>query len=296
MLRKFALVCVSGLLPLTAQAALNVFACEPEWAQLTTELGGEHVQVHSATTAFQDPHYIQARPSLISKVRRADLLVCTGAELEIGWLPVLLERAANPKVQLGAVGNLMAADHIELLEKLDRVDSSMGHVHAAGNPHFQTDPQRTLAVAKVLSDRLITLDPSNSQFYQKKWVTFEKNFKENLKRWAEESQSLKGLNVVVHHNSWIYMNNWLGLNQVATLEPKPGVPPSTSHLNYLLEMTNQSQPDVIVYAAYQDPQGAQWLSSRTNIPLIKIHSTVLPDESMVDFYRRLITYFIGLKN
>ena len=296
MFKKLTLfVLFSGLAPLSAQAGLNVFACEPEWAQLATELGGEHVTVHSPTTAYQDPHYIQARPSLISKLRRTDLLVCTGAELEIGWLPVLLERASNPKVMPGELGHFMAADHVQLLEKLDRVDSTMGHVHAAGNPHFQTDPRRMLQVAEVLADRLAVLDSDNRLFYKERFEVFQRDLKSHLSRWANLSTTLKGMPIVVHHNSWVYMNNWLGLSQLATLEPKPGVPPSTAHLNQLLDQMKEHKADAIIYAAYQNAQGAKWLSDKTGIPQLQIHSTVLSGETMTDFYQRLIGSFLKLK-
>ncbi|KKK59777.1 hypothetical protein LCGC14_3030960, partial [marine sediment metagenome] len=149
----------------SAWAQVSVFACEPEWASLTKELGGDNVSVFSATNGLQDPHYIQARPSLIAKARKTDLLVCTGAELEQGWLPLLQRKAGNSAIQIGAEGYFMATDYVRLAEQPITLDRSQGHIHAAGNPHIQTSPVMILTVAKALSDRLKQRDPDNAESY-----------------------------------------------------------------------------------------------------------------------------------
>lgn len=289
------IVALSGFIPLSAHAQLNVFTCEPEWAQLATELGGERVKARSATTAYQDPHYIQARPSLIAKTRRADLLICTGAELEIGWLPVLLERSSNAKIQPGQAGHFMAADFVEMMEKLDQVDSSMGHVHMAGNPHFQTDPRRMAVVAKALTQRLIELDPAHASEYQRKGAEFQQRWKASIETWSQQAKSLRGTPIVVHHRSWVYLNDWLGLNEVAALEPKPGTPPSTAHLSQLLEQMRSNPAKAIIYSAYQSPKAADWLSSKTDIPAVKLTSTVLPEQTLSEFYQGLIQTLLEVK-
>ena len=148
--------------PLSAHAALDILTCEPEWAALATELGGNLVSAESATTPQQDPHYIQARPSLIAKVRRAALVMCTGADLEVGWLPLLLRQAGNAAVQPGQPGFLNAADFVELLDKPSSVDRSLGDVHPYGNPHVQTDPRNIGKVAAALVERLASLDSANA--------------------------------------------------------------------------------------------------------------------------------------
>jgi len=293
--RYLDVIVLSSLAPVSAQADINVFACEPEWAQLAKELGGEHIKASSATTAYQDPHYIQARPSLIAKARRADLLICTGAELEIGWLPVLLERSANPNIQEGKVGSFMTSDHVELLEKLDYVDNSMGHVHATGHPHVQTDPSRMLEVAKALSQRFIELDPDNASHYQKLGADFQTALSGSIKQWSAQVAKLKDLPIVVHHHSWVYLNDWLNLKQVATLEPKPGVPPSASHLNQLLQQMQQTPAKVIIYAAYQTPQAANWLASRAEIPAVELPSTVLENQTLSEFYQGMINTLLQHK-
>jgi zinc/manganese transport system substrate-binding protein len=148
------------LLPLNAAAELRVFSCEPEWAALVTELAGDHAEVSTATTAQQDPHYIQARPSLIAQMRRADLVVCTGAELEVGWLPVLMARGGNPKVKPGAEGYFEAANYVPMLEVPQRLDRSEGDIHSRGNPHIQLDPRNIQRIATALGERLAKLDPA----------------------------------------------------------------------------------------------------------------------------------------
>ena len=165
---RYLLLVFSLLMPLPLQAALKIFACEPEWAALAQELGGEHVDVTSATQAMQDPHYIQARPSLIARVRKADLLICTGAGLEAGWLPVLLRKGNNPRILDGQAGYLMATEHVMMKEIPVSVDRSMGDVHAEGNPHIQTDPRNIARVAGVLADRLKVLDSANREVYQRR--------------------------------------------------------------------------------------------------------------------------------
>src|SRR5215468_3258665 len=148
-----------------AHAALRVFACEPEWAALTQELGGSLVDVSSATNALQDPHQVQARPSLIARMRAADLVVCTGAELEIGWLPVLLQQSGNAKVQPGQPGNFAAADYVRKLEVPTQLDRAQGDVHASGNPHIQTDPRNIALVGSALATRLAQVDPAHATQY-----------------------------------------------------------------------------------------------------------------------------------
>lgn len=153
-------------LAMPAQAAVKIFACEPEWGALAQELGGNLVDVTVATTALQDPHHIQARPSLIARARNADLVVCTGAELEIGWLPILLQQSGNAKVQAGQPGNFAAADHVRKLEIPGQIDRSQGDVHATGNPHIHTDPRNIAKVATALGLRLAQIDPGHASQYE----------------------------------------------------------------------------------------------------------------------------------
>ena len=180
------------LLSQTVQAKLQIFTCEPEWAALSQELGGDLISVNSATKAGQDPHHIQARPSLIAKIRHADLLVCSGADLEIGWLPILLRKSGNHQIQVGQKGYFMATQAVKLLDKPQIIDRSMGDVHAAGNPHIQLDPRRIKIVAKKLSQRFQQLDPENITFYQQKLSDFKRDWTIAIKQWKTKTHDLRG--------------------------------------------------------------------------------------------------------
>jgi zinc/manganese transport system substrate-binding protein len=263
-----------ALLSLPAGAALRVFACEPEWAALAQELGGNLVDATSATTALQDPHQIQAKPSLIARVRNADLAVCTGAELEIGWLPQLLQQSGNAKVQPGQPGNFAAADHVRKLEVPGSVDRSQGDVHAAGNPHIQTDPRNIAAVAAALGARLQQLDPANAAQYAKRQADFAQRWQQAMGRWSAQAAPLKGVAVVSQHKGFAYMYDWLGLKEVAVLEPKPGVEPTVSTLQGVQAALKAQPARMVVHAAYQDPRSSEWLSKNAGIPVVNIPFTV----------------------
>jgi zinc/manganese transport system substrate-binding protein len=217
-----------------ASAAVNVFACEPEWASLAQELGGDKVSVVSATTARQDPHHIEARPSLIARIRGADLVVCSGSELEIGWLPLLLTQSGNSRVQPGSPGYLEASRYVLRLEVPTVVDRSMGDVHPGGNPHIQSDARNIAKVSRVLAERLAQLDAANAATYRSRAEAFDKRWAEAIARWEKRAAPLKGVPLIQHHKSFSYLIAWLGMREVGDLEPKPGIPPSTSHLAELV--------------------------------------------------------------
>lgn len=256
------------------QAKLEVFACEPEWKALVEALGGELVRATSATNGFQDPHYIEARPSLIAKSRRADLLVCTGAELEIGWLPLLLRQSGNSKIQQHQPGYFLATEQVELLEKPEVMDRSMGDVHAAGNPHVHWDPYRLLTIAQALSERLQRLDAEHQSAYQQKYAAFKSQWQAAIANWEQQAKALVGQRIVVHHKSWSYLLHWLQIETIADLEPKPGIPPTSKHLTQLLASTRTDKPDFILLTNYQDDKGARWLSSKLNVPMEPLPFTV----------------------
>lgn len=278
MKRLFPVIFLVLLMAQQAEARLNVLACEPEWSALTQELGGDLVNISSATTAYQDPHYIQARPSLQAKARKADLLVCTGNDLEQGWLPILQRSSGNPKIQTGRSGYFMASDYVTLLGKPKELDRSQGDIHAGGNPHIQTDPRNILSVARALSSRLIRLDPENVADYEENLQQFLQRWEKAISEWEQLALPLKGQRVIVHHQRWIYLEYWLGLEQVGTLEVKPGIPPSSGHLSRLLKQMEAEPAALIMYSNYQDPRAAKWLSSRTKIPTVELPSTVGADK------------------
>lgn len=255
-------------------AGIRVLACEPEWAALALALSGKEVEVFTATTARQDPHVIQARPSLIAQARRADLLICSGAELEAGWLPLLLQKSANRRIQPGQPGHFMASQYVTLLDKRVIVDRSAGDVHMAGNPHIHTSPLNLLAVADALLPVIQQLMPDQASELQENHAAFTHKLQAALQRWQPQVHKLHGLRIVVHHDNWAYLNDWLQLEKVATLEPKPGVPPSTAHLASLLRQLQQQPADLIIHTTYQDGKAAQWLSARTGIPALTLPATV----------------------
>jgi zinc/manganese transport system substrate-binding protein len=270
----FCLILLPALATATARADVNVFACEPEWAALATELGGGEVKIFSATGALQDPHHIEARPGLIARLRKADLLVCTGAELEAGWLPVLLRQAGNAKVQPGTPGFFEASTFVEMREQPAKLDRAEGDVHAAGNPHIQTSPRNIARVAAALAQRLAEIDPTHAAHYQKRMADFSRRWQEATARWERAAAPLQGRGVVSQHKSWVYLYEWLGMKEVAVLEPKPGVPPSSTHLAQLLAQLKAQPATMVIHAQYQDAQSAQWLSERAGLPRVALPFTV----------------------
>jgi zinc/manganese transport system substrate-binding protein len=277
-------------------AKLQVLSCEPEWAALVREIGGSEVEIFSATTALQDPHSIQARPSLIAQARQADLLLCTGAGLEAGWLPLLLKKSANPKIQEGASGFFMASSHVNLLGKGGAADRSRGDVHPGGNPHIQANPANMLAVADALLPVMVQLQPQSRESFTANHAQFRQKLLSMLERLGPEAAKVKGRKIVVHHDNWAYLNRWLGLVQVATLEPKPGVPPTTGHLASLSTRLVAEPADLILYATYQDGKAAGWLAAKSNIPAMGIPATVsdwqAPD-ALVSWYEAMLRSLAG---
>ncbi len=267
-----------------AQAALRVLACEPEWGALAQELGGKWVEVSVATGALQDPHQIQARPSLIARARNADLVVCTGAELEIGWLPLLLQQSGNAKVQAGQAGNFAAADAVRKLDLPAQLDRSQGDVHAAGNPHIQTDPRAIAQVATALGARLQQIDPAHAADYARAQADFAQRWQQAIQRWTAQAAPLRGVAVVSQHKAFVYLYDWLGLKEVAVLEPKPGVEPSASHLQSVLATLKAAPARMVLYAAYQDARPSDWLSKNAGIAAVKLPFTVGGSEGAKDLF------------
>jgi len=268
------LLCLVWLLPVTVQADLRVFACEPEWKALVDELGGGDLETFSATTALQDPHRIEARPSLIAKMRRADLVVCTGAGLESGWLPQLLRSAGNGRVQPGQPGYFEAASAVTLLEVPARVDRAEGDVHPEGNPHLHLDPRNIARVAGALTARLVAIDPRHATRYRSAQQQFDRRWQAALAKWEHAAAALRGMQVIVHHRNLFYLGRWLGLHEVGVLEPKPGLPPTATHLAQLLEQQSRQPARVILRAAYEDGRPDEWLSGRTGVPAVVLPYTV----------------------
>jgi zinc/manganese transport system substrate-binding protein len=273
-----------AVMALPAQASLNIFACEPEWASLAQELAGDKTSIYAATNAMQDPHHVQARPSLIAKARRAQLVVCTGAELEIGWLPVILRESSNPDIVEGKPGNFEAAHYVHMLEIPGRLDRADGDVHAAGNPHIQLDARNYLPIAQALSARMSELDPVNAAFYAKRLQDFEISWQAAIKRWEVQAAPLKGIPVLVQHRAYPYLEAWLGFKQIGELEPKPGMEPSAAYLAQVLEQLQQHPARMVIRSTYQDPKPSEWIADRAHIPAVELPFSVGGTDAAKNLY------------
>ena len=278
------LLAAGALLSASAHAAVNVLACEPEWESLVNELGGDKVKVSSATNALQDPHRVEARPGLIARTRNADLLVCTGLELEVGWLPVLVQQSGNSKIAPGQPGHFEAGSVVPRLDVPSKLDRSEGDVHAAGNPHIQQNPHNIALVSVALAKRLGEVDPANAAYYQGRLKDFTARWTAAMAKWEQQGAGLRGVAVVEHHKNMEYLMSWLGMRQVGTLEPKPGVEPSAAHLGELLAQLQRQPAKMVLRAAYQDGRASAWLSEHAHIPAVAVPFTVGADDKSKDLF------------
>jgi zinc/manganese transport system substrate-binding protein len=264
-----------ALLPaLPAEAAIKVLATTADWGALAAELGGDQVDVYTATSALQDVHRVDAKPSLVARARTADLVVANGAELETGWLPVLVQESGNPRIRPGTPGYFEATSVLRLLEVPSTVDRAMGDIHPLGNPHVHLDPRNVATVAQALTERLATIDAPHAAYYRSRGADFQARWKQAMARWSEQAARLRGVPVVVLHRDQVYLLHWLGMREVAAIEPKPGVPPSAGHLAGLVSKLTASPPRMILLNAYNNPQAADWLSERIHVPVVTLPFSV----------------------
>jgi zinc/manganese transport system substrate-binding protein len=278
-------VCAFALaLSAPAAAVLNVFATVPEWGALVEELGGDKVKVYVATNALQDPHHVEAKPSLIARARSADLVVATGAELEIGWLPLVTQQAGNPAIQPGKPGYFEAARYVTMLEKPTRLDRAEGDVHPGGNPHIQTDPRNIAKVAAPLAARLAELDPLNADYYRSRYQAFADKWTAAIGRWEQAAAPLKGTPIIVQHKAFTYLEDWLGLKEIAALEPKPGVEPTTAHLSDVVALLQRQPAKMVLRAAYQSGRASEWIAERAKVNVVVLPFTVGGDDQAKDLY------------
>jgi zinc/manganese transport system substrate-binding protein len=272
-MKKIGLLCLF-MLSCPVLAAVNVLATVPEWGALAKEIGGDRVEVFTATSALQDPHHIEARPSLIARARSAQLLVATGADLEIGWLPILLRESGNRRIQPGQPGYLEAASQIRLRDVPQAVDRAMGDIHPAGDPHFHLDPRNIPPVARALAERLAAVDPAGAETYRANLADFQTRWQAALHRWEKEGASLRGLSFLQIHRSFSYLAYWLGLENRGELEPKPGIEPGSRHLSQIVARQKSSPAALILRAAYQNDAAGRWVAERSGIPLVTLPYTV----------------------
>lgn len=257
-----------------AIAALNVFATVPEWGALAKEIGGDQVRVYTATSAFQDPHRIEAKPSLLAQARLANMVIAVGADLEAGWLPLVLRDSGNAAIQAGRPGYFEAAAQVSRLEVPAVLDRAQGDVHAAGNPHIHLDPRNVLKVGEALAARMAELDAAHAAAYQAGFKAFAGRWQAAMARWEKEAMPLRGAPVLVHHSSFVYLSNWLGMKELGMLEPKPGVEPSSGHLSGLLARQQATPAKMLLRTAYNQDGPSQWMAGKTGIPAIQLPYTV----------------------
>lgn len=259
---------------LPAHAALNVFASVPEWGALAKEIGGDKVKIYNATHGLQDPHRIEAKPSLIAQARSAQLVVATGAELEVGWLPVVIRESGNARIQLGQPGYFEAAKFVTMLEIPAVLDRAHGDVHAGGNPHIQTDPRNLLKVGEALTVRLAEIDPANAMAYHTSFQTFSGKLRAAIVRWEKEAAPLKGIPILVQHKAFPYLQDWLGLKVIASLEPKPGVEASSAYLAEIVARQASQPAKFVIRPAYQYDAPSVWIAERAKIPAVVLPFTI----------------------
>jgi zinc/manganese transport system substrate-binding protein len=251
---------------------------------LAQELTGDKASIYSATNALQDPHRVEARPSLIAKARRADLVVCTGAELEVAWLPVVVRESGNDKITSGKPAYFEAARYVTMLEVPTRLDRADGDVHAGGNPHINLDAPSYPAIARALTARLSELDPANTAFYTANLQAFTHKWQAALQRWQQLAAPLNGVSIVVQHKAFPYLDNWLGLHEVAALEPKPGMEPSAFHLSQVLATLQQQPAQMVIRAAYQNQKPSEWIAERAQINSVVLPFSVGGSENAKDLF------------
>lgn len=268
---------VAGALALVAArvSALDVVTTTEGLASIAREVGGDRVKVESLSRGNQDPHFVDANPTLALKLRRAELLVDVGLDLEVGWLPPLVNQARNPAILPGGKGRLTAASAVQVLEvPTGPVDRSTGDLHAGGNPHFFTDPRRVGAVAAAIAERLAAVDPGNAAHYQGRLADFRERLAAARARWEATLAPLRGRTVITHHRTLTYFLDWSGLRDVGELEPKPGTPPPPSHVAELVGVVKAKGVKAILVEAWYDPRPAHVLAKHSGARLVTIPGDV----------------------
>jgi zinc/manganese transport system substrate-binding protein len=278
-------------IPLTGQAKLNIVATLPDFAAVAREIGGENVDVTVLAKPTEDPHFVDARPSFVVKLRQADVLIDGGAELEIGWLPPLLQNARNSKIDVGQPGRVQASQGIRLLEVPAQLTRAAGDVHAMGNPHFMVDPIIAKAVAQHIAAAFGTVDPGHAAEYQANEKKFEETINAKLQEWGAKLLPFHGQSLVAYHDSWPYFAHRFGFNINLFLEPKPGIPPSPSHLAEVIAQMKAQKIKAIIVEPYHNRKIAEKVAQSTGAKVVDFAQFpgALPDtESYVKLIDKLV--------
>jgi len=285
------LICL--LASYSVSATIKIVTTTQDLASIANIVGGENVEVKSLTPGTRDPHYAEAKPSMIRKVYRADLLLLIGADIEIGWLPALLRSARNSDVQKGSRGYLDLSSSIDLLGKLKiATDRSMGDVHAKGNPHYWLDPNNGILMSQVIAERLTELDPENKESYRQRQSTFENKLAQKIVEWREKLLPLKGKSVVAYHKSLTYLAEAFDFKIVAEVEPKPGISPSAKHLNKLVNLIKEQNIKLLILEPYYEKRSSELLSKKTGIQIAVLPQSVgaMPEiENYFDLFDGIVS-------
>ena len=253
----------------SALAKLNVVATLPDFGSLAREIGGDKIDLVVLAKPTEDPHFVDARPSFVVSLRNADVLIDGGAELEIGWLPPLLQNARNPKIEIDKPGRVQAAGGIRLMNVPTNVTRAAGDVHALGNPHFTSDPIIAKAVAQHIAQSFSAVDAANSAIYDANYKKFEATINARLQEWGAAMLPFKGQNVVAYHDSWVYFAHRFGVNIDIFLEPKPGIPPSPSHLTEVIAQIKAQHVKAIIVEPFHDRRIAEKVASATGAKVVE---------------------------
>src|SRR5438874_5683885 len=283
------------LLPPAAEAKkLNVVTSTTDMAALTQEVGGDKISVESIAKGYQDPHFVEAKPSFLLKLRQADLLISVGLQLEIGWLPPLITQSGNPRVQVGANGYLDASQFAEILEiPTGQVTRAMGDVHPLGNPHYWLDPDNGRRVAKGISEKLAELQPSDQAYFQQRFQDFDKRLAAAEKVWEEEMKPFHGRKLVTYHRSWPNFAKHFGLDVVGYVEPRPGIPPTPSHTLDLINLMKRENVKVMLIEPYFDLKTPNSVASQTGAKVLVMTPSVGGEKGVEDYFK-LFDYDLNL--
>lgn len=295
-LKKLVLLVILSLIVTTPMtfAQLRIVTSTEDLASLSREIGGDFVEVDSIAKGYQDPHFVEAKPSYLLKLKKADLFIQVGLELEVAWVPPLLINARNQKILPGNTGFMEASEGCEILQKpKGPVDRSLGDVHPLGNPHYWLDPANGLVIAGNISRRLSLLDPQHSDAYQKNLADFAQRLAEKEKEWEKVSALIKGTKVITYHNSWANFSRRFGLEVVNFVEPKPGIPPSPAHIQSLIAQIRAEKIPLLLIEPYFDPKLCQKIAQQTQSRLIVFPPSVGAVKG-IDTYFDLFDYNLRL--
>ena len=269
-MKKLLIGTLGVLLAFGAQAKLNVVATTPDIASIAREIGGDAITLTTLAKPTEDPHFVDAKPSFIMKLNRTDVLIEGGAELEIGWLPALLDQSRNVKLAAGAPGHVQCSQGVHLLEVPATLDRSKGDIHAAGNPHYLTDPVNAQIVAKNIADALCELDDKSAEKYRANLKKFTEAIDAKLVEWKNTLAPFRGCEVVAYHNSWLYFGDRFGLKIDLFLEPKPGIPPTPAHLAEVIMKIKANHVNVIIVDPYLNRKTAETVARNTGAAVVDV--------------------------